>query len=302
MTGRRQQAQRRYTRCMETTLREPDQPGLERSCAGPEWVHGRGPVDGVEVLRARLHQTAFNPHRHDTYGIGVTETGVQRFTYRGTVYDSLPGQVLVLHPDEAHDGRTGTGAGFGYRIVYVHPARVGDALEAVIGRNVPLPFVTDAVGTHRGLAAAVAAASRWDLEPLAIDSLVVRIAQGLIEAARAPQADRVRIDSAAVERGRGYLDAALRVVRREELERVTGLSRYDFARQFRARYGTSPYRYSLLRRLEHARHALLTGATLADAALTASFADQAHFTRLFKAAYGMPPGRYGRLAAAAPAA
>ena len=87
-------------------------------------------------------------------------------------------------------------------------------------------------------------------------------------------------------------------MRSVELEVVTGLSRYELARQFRAAYGTSPHRYSLLRRLDFARDGLRHGERTAEVALAAGFADQAHFTRMFVATYGMPPGRYALLHAA----
>ena len=93
--------------------------GLERSCGGTDWAITSQPGEGVELLRAWFGGRAFARHRHDTYAIGVTETGVQTFDYRGRVERSTPGEVVVLHPDEMHDGRAGTDAGFGYRIVYV---------------------------------------------------------------------------------------------------------------------------------------------------------------------------------------
>jgi AraC-like DNA-binding protein len=83
-----------------------------------------------------------------------------------------------------------------------------------------------------------------------------------------------------------------------EVEAVTGLDRYQFARQFRAVHGTSPYRYSVMRRLDMTRSWLHQARPLAETALAAGFADQAHFTRAFKAAFGMTPGRYGKLSAA----
>jgi len=53
-----------------------------------------------------------------------------------------------------------------------------------------------------------------------------------------------------------------------------------------------------MRRLDFARSQLRGGRALAELALTAGFADQAHFTRMFRSAYGVTPGRYARLHAA----
>ena len=66
----------------------------------------------MERIEAYFGGHGYTPHRHDTYAIGVTEAGVQTFDYRGRVERSTPGQVVVLHPDEVHDGRAGTEAGF----------------------------------------------------------------------------------------------------------------------------------------------------------------------------------------------
>jgi AraC-like DNA-binding protein len=273
--------------------------GLERSCAGRDWVWSRHPIGGVELLRACFGGRAFARHRHDTYAIGVTESGLQVFDYRGRAERSRPGQVVVLHPDEAHDGRAGGAEGFGYRIVYVEPERIARAARALSERPAPLPFVREAVSANRTLAGAVTAAFRSAPEPLALDALVLRLAEGLLEgdpdAARLPGPRR--LDQPALARGRDFLDARRAIVRSSELEAITGLDRYEFARQFRALHGTSPYRYSLLRRLDFARRRLGTGAPLAELALAAGFADQAHFTRMFRAAFGLAPGRYARLRA-----
>ena len=271
--------------------------GLERSCGAGDWLRGRGPVGGVELLRARFAGRAFATHRHDTYAVCVTESGVQAFDYRGRTERSLPGQVVVLHPDEPHDGRPGAEGGFGYRIVYVEPARIAAALRAIRGRPTPLPFVREPVGHHPTLARAVDAAFRSPPEPLALDAVVVRLAEGLLagDPAEAPAGPSRRLDHAAVARARAFLETQCRVVRSAELEALTGLSRYDLARQFRALYGTSPYRYSVMRRLDAARSQLRTGTPLAEAALATGFADQAHLTRAFRSAYGVTPGRYTRL-------
>lgn len=269
--------------------------GLEGLCGA--WARSQGPIGGVELLQASFAGGGYQLHRHDNYGIGVTDHGVQAFEYRGSLERSLPGQVTALYPDEKHDGRSGTEAGFGYHIVYVAPERIGAALRAITGRPTPLPFVREPVVVDPYLASAVIDAFNAGLEPLARDALILRVAEGLLGEDRSLQQSRMlpRIDVAALTRAREFLESRYSIVRSAEIEALTGLSRYELARQFRAMYGTSPYRYSLLRRLDFARGALRRGEMLVNVALAAGFADQAHFTRLFAATYGMPPGRYTRM-------
>ncbi len=284
---------------MAPSLGDEVGPGLEHPCGPAEWVDATRLVDGVELFRARLRGRPFSRHRHDVYAIGVTEEGVQAFNYRGTVERSLPGQVFVLHPDEMHDGRAEGPGLFGYRQIYVNPDQIASALPALTGRATPLPFappVTDDPVLARTVRTAFARAP----EPLALDGLVLQLAQGLLRSGAASRNStlRCRVDQPAVERGRDFLRSRLTIVQSSEVEAVTGLDRYQFARQFHALYGTSPYRYSMMRRLDAARNWLRDARPLAETALEAGFADQAHFTRTFKAAFGMTPGRYVKLCAA----
>jgi AraC-like DNA-binding protein len=250
---------------------------------------------GIALLEAWFQGRAYRQHRHDTYAIGVTEAGIQAFAYRGATHISTPGEVVVLHPDELHDGYAGAEMGFGYRLLYIEPALIFDATHGAAGQPGTLPFVRQPVLRDPGLAAAVRSAFVSELEPLAADDLVLRITMSLIEAGSSRHASLSprSLDVAAIARARGFLDAERsRVVRSDELEAVSGLTRFDLARQFRAVLGTSPYRYSLLRRLDAARDLLDGTQPLADIALGTGFVDQAHFTRMFTAANGISPGRY----------
>jgi AraC-like DNA-binding protein len=273
--------------------------GLERSCkrAVAGWLSSSTPLEGVELFRASLTGEVYQKHRHDTYAVGVTDRGVQVFDYRGSARVSTHGQVVVLYPDEVHNGRAGTDEGFGYRIIYIEPSHLAEALRTIRGKAHPLPFVREAVSTNARLARTVDEAFRSPLESMSVDSLVVELAEGLVAAepgARGTASPRV--DAAAVEHARQFLDAArTRVVHSSELESITGLTRYDLARQFRLMLGTSPYRYLLMRRLAFAREGIHQKRPLVDVACEAGFADQAHFTRVFKAAFGLTPGRYRAL-------
>lgn len=252
-----------------------------------------GPAaEGIERLAASLVGEAFAPHRHDTYAIGVTLAGVQTFRYRGELRRCLPGEWHVLHPDELHDGAAGTDAGFGYRIFYVDPYLIQEALG---GR--PLPFVADPVVRPDGMSPALLAWLRHldePLEELARLEVALLVAAALERHADVPvrrRRDPLAVEALARVRELIAADPATRHPV-AEFERVSGLDRWTIARQFRAAFGTSPTRYRTMRQLDVARHAMRGGLPLREAALRAGFADQSHLTRMFKRAYGLTPGEW----------
>jgi AraC-like DNA-binding protein len=276
---------------MGAKLRAVDADCLERSCSPRDFIRFGPRGGGIERAEAFLTTCAFEPHRHDTYAIGITTEGVQTFRYRGERRVCLPGQLHVLHPDETHDGAPGTEHGFGYRILYVAPALVHEALHGA-----PLPFVAEPVQEPtpctRRLASLLCETDLplGELERVDLVTTVVDALRSLAgrEDRRAPV-----VDVAALERVREYLAAHAREhTAAATLERIAGLDRFTIARHFRRAFGTSPDRYRTLRRLALARDAIERGVPLVQAALDAGFADQSHMTRQFKRAYGMTPARW----------
>ena len=256
------------------------------------------PRTGLQRLAARFGGHAYDIHRHETYAVGVTLWGAQSFHYRGALSTSRAGQVMVLHPDEAHDGHASVDAGFAYHMLYVDPAAVSAALD-----NAGAPFVRDVVADDPVLAELVREAFAdfpQPLEPLAVDAVVERVAQRL--SARG-DGGKARPHSAtahrAVRQACEYLTAeAHRTVASEELEKLTGLDRFALARHFRAATGTSPHRYQVGRRLARAQAMIAQGTPLSQTAAATGFADQSHLTRHFVARFGLTPGRWANLARA----
>ena len=80
----------------------------------------------------------------------------------------------------------------------------------------------------------------------------------------------------------------------DSLARLSGLSRYEFIRQFKAATGLPPHRYLLRLRLEEARRRIGQGSGIAEVAYDLGFADQSHLTRHFRALFKTTPGTHAR--------
>jgi AraC-like DNA-binding protein len=252
--------------------------------------------NGIERLDATLHGNAFAPHRHASYAIGLTVSGVQTFRFRGTQWHCLPGQCHILHPDELHDGGAGTGEAFGYKMLYVDPSLVQDAL-----RGCALPFVRKPVLDTMGLADG-GISSLWDVDTeiaarnddLTCTDLMVTVVGLLVRAASGgSRAEPGVLDIPALMRVRELISTC--PAKRHPLadfEVLTGLDRWSLARQFRAAFGTSPSRFRTQCQVDHARHLISEGKPLVSVALEAGFADQSHLSRQFKKGYGVTPAKW----------
>jgi AraC-like DNA-binding protein len=244
----------------------------------------------VELIEAQLRVGAFSPHRHDTYTIAVTTAGVQSFNYRGDRWRSLPGQAVILHPDEVHDGYCCDETGFSYRAAYLPPAHV----QTVIG-GAALPFLAKGVSTDFdlvGSALRLIAICSAENEPFGYQDALQQLVSVMQRCEGGPPTKRA-VNREAVMRVREFLDSVPGPgTSLEQLEEIAGYDRWQLSREFRALLGTSPYRYLQCRRLERARQLLRSGLGMAAAAHEAGFADQSHFGRVFRRTFGTTPSAW----------
>ncbi|MBK3424872.1 helix-turn-helix domain-containing protein, partial [Methylobacterium ajmalii] len=103
-------------------------------------------------------------------------------------------------------------------------------------------------------------------------------------------------DPALAERALDYLHAhAATPFGLDALARAVGAAdRFQLARAFRRRFGTSPHACLVELRLVRARALLRERVPPAEAALMAGFSDQSHLGRWFRRAYGLTPAAYRR--------
>lgn len=258
-----------------------------------DWLHRAPHASGLDRIEAYFAGFAFDPHRHDTYAIGRTLFGVQSFHYRGGMTHSLPGTTMVIHPDEVHDGRAGSDEGFKYRMIYVEPALI----QQILGGK-PLPFIPGGVSTdlrlHRASEVLLQSLD-CPIDPMQEQDAMFDLAHALSDACGVIT-HRKSFDYIAAERAREFIHSALgRSITLDEIADHAARDRWALSRDFRLLFGTSPYRYLTMRRLDLVRQLLAQGQPLVDAAMTAGFSDQSHMTRQFRNTYGMPPSRWVKM-------
>jgi AraC-like DNA-binding protein len=254
-------------------------------------------------MHAGFRGHIYHRHSHETYSLGVTESGAQAFSCRGAGHVSTAGLVMAFNPDDPHDGHAATGDGFTYRMIHLAPELLTSLLGDLTGTEAGMPLFAAPVITDPALAAALRGLHRSLTGPASplerserlagVTALAVRHATGR---AREPQAGpgglTARDRAAAADRVREFLRDADAGATLADVATAAGCSRFAAYRAFRDRYGLAPSEYQRQLRLRAARRALAGGAAVAEIAAATGFADQAHLTRWFRRCYGITPGAY----------
>jgi AraC family transcriptional regulator len=130
-------------------------------------------------------------------------------------------------------------------------------------------------------------------------SLAARLVQNHVSPSPAQAIPRITsegLDRRRLCRVMDYIEANLEGdLTLDRLASVGCLSRFHFARAFKAATGYSPHQYVSAKRLERAKALLIRGdQSLVDIALALDFSCQANFTRAFRQVTRQTPGQYRR--------
>lgn len=251
----------------------------------------------LELLTARYRDHAYALHTHDSYVFGVVVAGAEKLRINRQSYLAPAGSIIVVNPEDPHDGEKGCEAGWAYRTCYPRAELMREVAEDIELSYLPMfsqgvlaapDLAGDFVQAHR-LAVAGKVMEAETTMLIALRGLTRRFAD---RSGRNPSAG----DSEAARRFRRYRDLIeadlADTFELSDLAEMAGVTRFQVIRDFKRVAGMTPGQYLRDRRIRAASALVKTGMPLAEIAASTGFADQSHLTRVFKAIKGMSPGAW----------
>lgn len=240
----------------------------------------------VEARRVGDGRTAcYGAHSHESFSIGVVTGGRSTYLTGGQWRELAAGATVLMNPGVVHACNPIAGEPWSYLMLFVDmpwlrglgfelPHATWSDSPALYGRLLQVfAALFDEQGAEReAMLAAFFAELPSYLEPQ--------------PGARAPSHPRLEMAAAFIRAHR------LDPLSLEDICAAAGLSRAYLIRAFRQRFGLTPHGYLVDQRVQHARAQLRQGRAIAQVAVEAGFADQAHLQRAFKQHLAATPGHY----------
>jgi AraC-like DNA-binding protein len=256
-------------------------------------------LEGVVTVKAESARH-FGRHTHDDFGIGLMDAGAQASSSGRGPVEAGPGNVITVNPGEVHDGRPIGGRGRRWRMLYVAPSVMADAVRDVLeGHEGSFDFCDPVIGdaqTVADVAALLATMTAGERDAMAAESGLLTLIGHLTvnDLAGHHRVGRYREPSAAcgrATRARQRIDDdPASAMTLGTLASEAGLSRFQLLRAFARETGLPAHAYILQKRVSLARRLITTGMPLAQAAAQAGFSDQSHMSRVFVRSFGFTPG------------
>ncbi|GAB3265441.1 helix-turn-helix transcriptional regulator [Kineosporia babensis] len=254
----------------------------------PELKAWQPGVHGVlEVLHARFQQHSYPMHAHESWTLMLLDAGVVRYHLGRHEHGVLTSMVTLLPPGVPHDGRAAGPDGFRKRVIYLSESQFSPGLVDAARRTPSLddPFM------HRRVHQLNVALSRRT-EDLEAASRLALIRERLETALGGTVANLEHRSSLAHDL-RDLLDGSVvEGIALETAAQTLHSHPTHLVRAFTREFGMPPHQYLTGRRVEKARHLLLSGEPPARAAVLAGFYDQSHLARHFRRMLGTTPGRF----------
>ncbi|WP_146442966.1 helix-turn-helix domain-containing protein [Vibrio kanaloae] len=253
------------------------------------------PSQDISLIRAQYQEFAFQRHYHLDFHIGLITQGQQKFVYKGTSYHAGAGQVVMMPPDELHDGHSELESGYQVSVFSVSPQWLSDlADQREHGHTLSFSeLILSDQATFLQLCNLHALLINQNISQLAQDCLPYEGFSTIVDRyVKFGSKNQVQLGIQSIHTLKEYLMANLdQPVRLEQLSDLCDLTTTQFQRHFKNKMGITPYAWLSRLRMEQGMRLIKSGVSGTEVAHQVGFYDQAHFSKAFKTAFGVSPSK-----------
>ena len=253
------------------------------------------PTEDISLIQAQYQEFAFQRHYHLDFHVGLITQGQQKFVYKGTSHHVGAGQVVIMPPDELHDGHSKLDSGYQVSVFAVSPKWFQDLADPKQNGHT-LGF------SELILSDQAAFLQLRSLHGLLINQNISQLAQDCLpfegfstivdRYAKFGSKSDIKLGNQSIDALKDYLMANLdQPVRLEQLSELCGLTTTQFQRHFKNKMGITPYAWLSRLRMEQSMRLIKSGICGTKVAHQVGFYDQAHFSKAFKTTFGVPPSQ-----------
>lgn len=269
--------------------KNPEQaPRFWRNDALP-FIEARGIADGREVCYSR--------HSHAHFSIGAITAGRSTYVHEQSSFEVAAGTVVLMNPGDVHACNPIDDQPWSYLMLYVETPWLTD-LQHQLGFSAELEFRRfsdthlDDARLFRDLNALYGVLVDEQQDVLRKQSAAVVFFSEL-QLRLNPIEQPLREPNFKLERAADFIrQHCTDLLSLDDICAAAELSPSYLIRAFKQHYGMTPHAFVVNQRIQFARECLRRGQLIADVALEAGFADQAHFQRAFKQHLAATPGQY----------
>ncbi|MHC8320668.1 helix-turn-helix transcriptional regulator [Pseudomonas sp. GB2N2] len=253
------------------------------------FIEARAIADGREVCYTR--------HAHEHFSIGAITAGRSTYIHEHATSEVSTGTVVLMNPGDVHACNPIDDQPWSYLMLYLETRWLTD-LQHQLGFSDDLAFRRFDV-THNddaelfiGLKDLYAVLIDGEHDVLRKHSAAVEFFTDVQQRLN-PGDQPLREPNFKLERAADFIrDNCTQLLKLEDICAAAQLSPSYLIRAFKQHYGMTPHAFLVNRRIQFAQERLRSGSLIADVALEAGFADQAHFQRVFKLHLAATPGQY----------
>jgi len=233
----------------------------------------------------------FTKHFHDTYTIGLTNSGRFKSILSNQSCLSYKNSTRIINPGEVHYGDSQS---WHYTNFYPKIELLVELYEQMFNeKKIPVfkEHIIEDIQLYCLLCLFFQSAFQ-EADKMLIETNMINVLSYLIQNYTDHTKEYLDLfnDKEIIKNSIEYINDSLESnISLDELALNSNLSKFHFLRVFKKSVGLTPHHYILTQRIHKAKDLILNGSSLSDAGLDVGFNDQSHFIRNFRKIYAYSP-------------